>query len=457
MNKLSATGDGVSSKNHAKTFFTAPENDNLLAVKRRMQARSESNSATGSTADVSVISSQKNKTNKSNDFTYRPRANFYHSSVSNFGKDGIHFTIGSSRKESKYQPSTPGPGSYDPPINGKLQESLKYKTRFPLAQDESSNGPINVLLSGELPPSLNVEFINKRSFPEIRAMSIGCSRGENNSWARNDNYPGPSFLPKSTLSSQAHKITSRTKIITSKMNNPGPGKYNPDPGLNVNFPKQPAYSCQGPKRRDDWIIKSIDYNVTDERTNRRLRSKSAQRQARQALSRTAPTPDKNNLFNLFNPENYNSFETDFEFYSRTGGVDNINIPNCTGPGPSDYSPQHMVVTRKNPQWTIGKKSRKSKKRKNPNPPKSRFIGIDMFVIPLGLDSDVEADRRYIDEHPAIREMVHEVMEAILYNKPQEPLLMVKEYFMQLKQILNDKNKRKSLDRPHSKLGTARRY
>lgn len=456
MSDTDATGDIVSSRNHSKTFFTAPDNEKLAAIKRRMKARSEDNSAAASTSNLSIGSSR-NKNNKNSKYVYRTPVNFYHSSVSNFGKDGIHITIGSSRKERRFQISTPGPGSYDPPISGKPQDGLKYKTRFPLAQDETTNGPSNVLISGELPPSLNVNFINKRSFPEIKNLSIGCSRSETNSWVRNDNYPGPSFLPKSTLSSGGHKITSRTKMVTSLMNNPGPGKYDPDPSLNVNFPTSPSYSCQGPRRRDDWIIKSIDYNVTDERTNQRIKSRSTLQKARISLYRSDPHSEKNSLINTFTSDGFGGFDTSLEFYNRAGGVDNLSIPNCTGPGPSDYSPHHSVVNKSDPKWTIGKKSRKSKKRKNPNPPKSRFVGISMFVIPLGLDSDIEADRKYIDEHPAIREMIQDVMDVILANKPTEPMLMLKDYFQQMKSDLNNKKRSKSEARTYPRLGTARRF
>lgn len=243
------------------------------------------------------------------------------------------------------------------------------------------------------------------------------------------------------------------------MNNPGPGKYNPEGGMDNKFSRSPSYSCQGPSRRDEWIIKSIDYNVTDERTNERIKSRAKLQKTRIEMYKTDPHNERNKLVNIYETEG-NGVN---EFYNRTGGKDNLTIPNCTGPGPSDYSPVHSIVNKKEPEWTIGNKSRKSKKRKNPNPPKSRFVGISMFVIALGLDADVETEKKYIDEHPDIRTMIEDVMEIILSNKPEEPLLMMKDYFEQMKNEMNDRKDKKYKGRSRSeirsypKLGSARRF
>ena len=102
------------------------------------------------------------------------------------------------------------------------------------------------------------------------------------------------------------------------------------------------------------------------------------------------------------------------------------------PGPADYKPKVEKTLRREPEWTIGARSRLSKKRKNPNPPKSRFFGIDRFVVPLDLSMDLEEDWRYIDSHPELRTLIQTVMEHVIEEKPAHPLDFVREWFAKQK-------------------------
>ena len=101
------------------------------------------------------------------------------------------------------------------------------------------------------------------------------------------------------------------------------------------------------------------------------------------------------------------------------------------PGPADYKPKPEKTMPRDPEWTIGAKSRLSKKRKHPNPPKSRFFGIDRFVVPLDLSTDLEGDWRYLDAHPELRHMIQAVMERVIAEKPARPLDFVREWFAKL--------------------------
>lgn len=446
-------------KNKNDIFLTSPDGENMLSIKQKMSQRpattlqhksrkSQSSARTGraSTNDmakeiINAISERQ---------YYKTRHDFYHSSVSNFGKDAPHYTIGSSRKQTKVPPSTPGPGSYTPPSNGDTQSHLKYKPKFPIAKDYNAKGSKNVLIDGEIPPSINVGFIYQPVFPSKKPISIGISRNASKTGSSLDaislsyavnNYPGPSYLPQSTLSTRAHRIAEKPKVKPPTEINPGPGEYSPDPKYNRKFSNSPAYTCQGPSRRDEWLIRSIDYNVSDERTMKRIEARRSLR-AKSAYARNRDINDlETNNFHASYQNNSLNNTNKPEFYNSISGLDNINIPNCTGPGPSDYSPNHLLVKRRPPEYTFGQKSRRTNRRKNPNQSKSRFIGIDIFIIPLDLSSNINADKKFIENHPEIKEMIHTIMEAILDEKPDEPMKVFREYFMELKKMLD-------ANRPH---------
>ncbi|OHS94727.1 hypothetical protein TRFO_39076 [Tritrichomonas foetus] len=319
-----------------KTFLTSTE-EHLVAIKRRMAARPQTavnlNRPTSSSLSVR-------------------RIDYYTPSISSFGKEAPKYTIPSSRRDLKPLMNNPGPGAYNPPIEPQM--NLKMKSRFPMAQKAVEEPNL----------TMNIEFINRPVFPNNRASTIG-SRTEQPFFYINDS-PGPSYVPQSTLSVQAHKITNRINL-TKIEDVPGPGKYEPkNPGVN----KAPAYSVQGPKKRDEWM-----------------------------------TIQKN-------------------------------------PAPTDYSPKVKVTMKKEPQWTIGKKSRRSKRRKNPNPPKSRFIALENFVIPLGIEADAEEEKKYIDEHPAVRKIVQEIMELVRKERPDQPLDLIRKHFEQFKTPISSTARRK---------------
>ena len=326
MSKVAQTSLKMNST--AKPFITATDDDHLRAIKRRLKTRPSTAIEKRSQSSAAFI---------------RYKAEYGKPSIGTFGSDAPMFTISSSRRNKVSRFQTPGPGAYNPPIEP--QENLKIKRRIPIAQRDVDKGSL----------TMNIDFIDKAIFPNKEiGKTIGTKSG-GTFYMINDS-PGPSYVPKSTLSTRGHKITSRTGKRNDN-DNPGPGKYSP---TNPAMPKAPSYTCQGPKDRSKWLV------------------------------------TENN------------------------------------PSPSEYSPKMNNVLRKQPQWTIGEKSRRTKTRQNPNPPKSRFIAIDYFVIPLGLDADIEADKKYIDEHPAIREMIRDVMEIIMEFKPDDPLDYMRQYFSRFK-------------------------
>lgn len=102
------------------------------------------------------------------------------------------------------------------------------------------------------------------------------------------------------------------------------------------------------------------------------------------------------------------------------------------PGPSDYRPKTTLIEKRVPEWTIGERSRRSNRRKHPNPPKSRFFGVDRFVIPLDMTADLDAEWSYIDTHPDLREVIKWVMNRIMDEKPMNPVAFMKKLFVEIK-------------------------
>jgi hypothetical protein len=96
------------------------------------------------------------------------------------------------------------------------------------------------------------------------------------------------------------------------------------------------------------------------------------------------------------------------------------------PGPADYSPDPSKMRHKTPEWTVGKRSRLSKKRKHPNPPKSRFIAIGQFVIGLDVSMDVQEARRYLESHTDVKLFVSWIIDEILKLRPDNPAELFEE-------------------------------
>lgn len=198
---------------------------NLAAARRRL-------SSTRSDAAVSRVMSRRPSTATG----FRARIEFLFVSTSEFGKDAPKFTIPSSRKEDPAPPPSPGPGQY---VIKPEPMDRKIKPRFPMSSRKE-----------KAPDTADVGFIDARSFPEIKPLKIGRKTGT--SFFDPIQTPGPSYIPPSSLSSQSHRITSRTSNLENKTRelNPAPCSYNPK---NPALPSVPVIVVKGPKHRDDWL------------------------------------------------------------------------------------------------------------------------------------------------------------------------------------------------------------
>lgn len=110
------------------------------------------------------------------------------------------------------------------------------------------------------------------------------------------------------------------------------------------------------------------------------------------------------------------------------------------PGPGQYDPND--VKKREPQWTIGRKSRLSRRNKSLNPTtKKDLIAIDQCIIGLEQLANPSAARQYIMTHPQLREVVHEMIEVILNVKPDDPVAYLEDYFTEIKKFQPPKEKK----------------
>ncbi|OHT14459.1 hypothetical protein TRFO_43029 [Tritrichomonas foetus] len=134
-------------------------------------------------------------------------------------------------------------------------------------------------------------------------------------------------------------------------------------------------------------------------------------------------------------------EPAFNFYGPKKR-DDWMVDRQRNPGPGTYDPN--FVQKKEPQWTIGRKSRLSKRnRRSSVRTKKDLIAIDQCIIRLDELANPAAARLYIMTHPILRDIVHEILENVLFYKPDEPVEFIEEYFEQIRKIQTPKKKKAS--------------
>lgn len=110
------------------------------------------------------------------------------------------------------------------------------------------------------------------------------------------------------------------------------------------------------------------------------------------------------------------------------------------PGPGQYEPK--IVKKREPGWTIGRKSRLSRRNKSlNNASKKDLIAIDQCIIRLEMLSNPSAARQYIMTHQSLRDVVHEMIEVILNVKPDDPVAYLEDYFTEIKKFMTPKEKK----------------
>ena len=100
------------------------------------------------------------------------------------------------------------------------------------------------------------------------------------------------------------------------------------------------------------------------------------------------------------------------------------------PSPGDYNPHRPVTLI--PSWTLGKRSRYSKKRKVIE--KLTPFAVGSFVVKLDSFVTVEEAQVYVESHPEIKSVVNEIFEVIYEAKPSNPIQFLTNYFLSQKSL-----------------------
>jgi hypothetical protein len=94
-------------------------------------------------------------------------------------------------------------------------------------------------------------------------------------------------------------------------------------------------------------------------------------------------------------------------------IDRKNTP------PNKHSPKHPATSA--PMYTIGYKSRTDQKKFVP-------FGVGCFVVRLYEGVTVAQARRYLIDHPKLKDVVETIFELVLREKPEDPLGCLRAYF-----------------------------
>lgn len=121
------------------------------------------------------------------------------------------------------------------------------------------------------------------------------------------------------------------------------------------------------------------------------------------------------------------------------------------PSPADYSPNKNNVLVHEPSFTIGKKSRRSRRelsrRKNglSSSDRQATIGVDVFLIKLDPSIDEQEARNYVRSHPDLKNVLHDVIQEILREKPIAPVGYMRDYFLEERKKMGLDDEEPSVD------------
>ena len=92
------------------------------------------------------------------------------------------------------------------------------------------------------------------------------------------------------------------------------------------------------------------------------------------------------------------------------------------PGPGSYNTDCREMLKREPKWTIGRKSRPSRRTRNSLPTKPKdLIAVDQCIVDLSVIPNPAACRQYIIAHPEIRYVVGAMLHAVFLEKPENPV------------------------------------
>jgi hypothetical protein len=95
------------------------------------------------------------------------------------------------------------------------------------------------------------------------------------------------------------------------------------------------------------------------------------------------------------------------------------------PAPTDYFPKLDATLPRDPEWTIGRRSRVAKSRRKVV--SGRCVIVDRCVCPIDKQEDFDAAKKYLDTHLEVGKIVAMLIDAVLEHKPDDPIGYLAEY------------------------------
>ena len=99
--------------------------------------------------------------------------------------------------------------------------------------------------------------------------------------------------------------------------------------------------------------------------------------------------------------------------------------NASVPGPGSYNTSCKEMLPSEPKWTIGRKSRLTRRSRGSVPSKPKdLMAVGQCIVDLSVMPNPEASRQYLMSHPAVRALVQEIFDAVFMLKPDDPIEML---------------------------------
>ena len=394
-------------------------------------------------------------------------------------------------------PNTPAPGEYDPvltPSSVSPKPFKHYMSRADsslhgpiLVQTEMSNEnnrnidyiDSEVYQNLRTKGNLNHTIGNVEHAPKFYANEMGTALA----------VPGCTFIPSRELSLDAVgvKIGNR-KPTNYETDNPGPGEYRPESKMSAVLSRSPVYQLSGPQFRFDWLEdkrgnpsplqynpqrlekSSPQYSIGNKsrinKNNRQKKINISEESTRIALlnaeSRevvTAPSRYR---------RNNNSNDSSSNYY-LPGEENKKNRPK-TRDASSPLSNPSYYNERFNRTQSASRRERENRQKAkssiatfsynnygydnnynyddtptyssfyskcpnvNSNPKNIVPFPIGNYIMKLDVNSiTMNEARRYIAKHKDLVAWVEFILDQVMYDKPDNPLLYVREMFLQIKE------------------------
>jgi hypothetical protein len=98
------------------------------------------------------------------------------------------------------------------------------------------------------------------------------------------------------------------------------------------------------------------------------------------------------------------------------------------PGPGTYNTNLKETIRREPVWTIGRRSRKSAKSRGSGKEVERdLVAVDQAIVHLEDLPNPAAARLFIMTHPELSRIVHDILNYVFGFKPADPISFIAEH------------------------------